>query len=1341
MAILTPSELQKITEEIFSDNIRKNDFGYLSDMKVENLFTVSYKSRYFLELLQNARDAIVESQGSDGKVKVWTDDNILYFANNGVDFTLDGVYSICYPAISTKTDPTMVGHKGIGFNAIREISVKPQIITRVGTFYFDIDKALVKLERKDINLPLFRYPMYDPQTINDIDSNLALEGFTTVFKFHLKNSINVNNLELKPPAAEDMIFLSAIKMLHINETIINISDFANPVVVTENGNERYFKKYRSGFTFDQTDIDSFEPDERSQFSKSGDAEAIFLLETDHKGKFQKTQRAKLHLFYGLDLLTGFSFSLHSYFSVTIERKSLMEKSSLNKLLFGHISKFYINDLVDIAKRDFPGQELEILSFTKMGNNRMDDLYNQLKIGLKTKEFIYHTRLKSYFTPSQLVLVTEYEYDVFRDGSLGDKFLYVIDSYNTFLQVEMGIPLLSDYLIKANVEQKAEQYRYDPEFFHKLYLLIEKKNLYVSDKKILLTVGGSLVAGNETDIYYQPTNKYSAPSILENDIAFLNSDINIDNLRGGLSKYLSVKEFNSAALAKRAISILKEQDISRIEDQNLVIELLHFLIQLDFTDAVLLKNLRNAVSLPVRNMKSGIVVWTKLYSQPIYFEDFKYAANYGGDFDVIDFESLRISDDLINIWHPFLLLLGAWEIPAIYLRSTPDKLHSNYLDSDVLNDPTLHKPVLIDAGFFEVIRNNWYTYSQFIIEDRGEFTMSISGAAKISSPQKFKYSSFYNQLIQMNWVPAAKRDSAKAPKLQQLYKLSEVVAISSVESGKSHNGVVYEFFPILVMDLNEYSGFCNDLDLMHLQSTAAANFSNIFGLLERLYPDPEKEVNKKGLKNLSNRLLSFLYDFLNRNNNPSNINFFKEIRFLAEGIVDQKLVWLEGKHCLHIDDKNFLDILNKNNFLDSLSNPYAFTKKDKREWGKFGSRIGRSVRNMVSTKLNSSGDVESLLKHLVHPEVIIGFIEEDLAANYTDQELLAYKEIQITVHPILNIIYLVENKEDNVSQNFYITEDKEPMLHISKSAILNPHLLALGITEWLEKYTKQELVRFHLIIERVFSLDNKETAMQYAVDQDIDEVRLQHIVSILRYNYYTEDDIIIKPSPIGVPNTSSNALPLKHLITTIKEDRFVINLEMEDSFENYFELLDDKVMTPSEAFISRTVPIESQKIDVVVPKKLMSGLQQIHSNNAELTDKAKSEIGFLAELYVYKKLNSYEPSILQLLSLGENHIGDLHWLNVHRMDNFDLPDGSRGHGHDLYFPIYDIAIEVKGMLRDTGYVTVTGKEFDSMRLRGDRYYLVIVKNMLADSFRTIVIKNPYQKILAGELMFLESKLLV
>lgn len=1339
MATLNPTDLENATLAIFKDNTRANDYGFRSDMRVENLFTVSYKSRYFLELLQNARDAIVEGKIKGGKVKAWVDGEVFYFANNGADFTADGVWSICYPAISTKTDLSMVGHKGIGFNAVREISVTPEIITKFGTIFFDVQQAMLRLERTSPNLPLFRYPMYNEQTIFNQFPTLAAEGYTTIFKFPLMDEISADELDMAAPAVEDLIYLSAIKRLEIQELIIDIDDNNDFIVANGPSGERNFKRYYYPFELSKANVDTFTADEKAQFENSREVECAFLLERDSEGRFKKTKNAKLHLYYGLDFLTGFSFSLHSYFSVTLERKSLVKDSKLNRLLFENIAAFCTSDLLFQLKAEFPGQELEILAFTRQANNWMDKLYDFIRDGLREKDFIFHPQLNRYFRPEQLVIASKDDYQVFRDGKLDEKFLMISGPYDTFLQKEMKVESLGSNLILKGIEAKCEQFKNDPSFFEDLYKLILSRTINASSKTILLTASGNLVSGSETDLYYQPKAKLRAPEVLESDIAFLHPDIGIDNLRGGLNKYLSINEFNETALLRRAVKLLSGQENSTAKGQNLIIELLHFIVQLELTDSQLVKNLKGVIVLPVRDFRGGNVTWARPVQVPMYFTDFSFAELYDNQFLVVDFSELRIPEVDSSIWRTFLLGIGVWEIPGIFLKTTPGEEHTPYPDSQVFNDPTLHIPVKIDESFYMQILSSWNDYEDFITSDRGADTMKIDTGIKLHHANMLKYSSFLSQLKNLRWIPALKYDDLFGSRVSNFYAPTEIVLLGSSESTKNHNTVVFEFFAVSQMDQFMHRELITAFDIIRIQPDSIESCVAMLQFFRKEYLELQTVENKKGIRNLANRILSFMYEFLNKTNEARHIDQLKKQHFLAEGIMDGELIWLLGADCLHIDDKNFLDVLIENDLLDGLTNPYAFTKKDKKEWGKFGNKIGRAVRKMVRITLDSSGKPDKLLSNINFPDVLIGFIENDLDSNYKDEDILAFNDVYITVHAKLEMCYSLEDKTHKVIQPYYVTEGKLPMLHINRDSLSNRHLLALALGEWVDGVVGTDLVRFYLIIERILEMVDHTSAKNYAIDHDIDENRIQQIADLLKYNYFIADETVPTATPITIKASQTQPSPIRTTLVNVIQDRQEISLEIDGELTGYFDMLDGKVGEPTSGFVPRNIP--SAGPIPPSPLAVSNGLPAIRMAGAELNDKGKMDIGFLGELFIHKKLCAKEITLLALLGFNPQMAIDIEWLNLHRKTNYSLADRSRGHGHDFILKAHDIAIEVKGMMGDAGYITVTGKEMDSMRFRGDRYFLIVVRHILSGGFRPLVIQNPYQKIISGELFFIEAKLLL
>lgn len=103
----------------------------LSDWSVADLVTGEYRGRFLIELVQNARDALLErSPGTrDGTLLVrLTAEPALVVANVGTDLTADTVLTaIGRFGLSNRVEGESIGHKGIGFKSVLEISLTPEI--------------------------------------------------------------------------------------------------------------------------------------------------------------------------------------------------------------------------------------------------------------------------------------------------------------------------------------------------------------------------------------------------------------------------------------------------------------------------------------------------------------------------------------------------------------------------------------------------------------------------------------------------------------------------------------------------------------------------------------------------------------------------------------------------------------------------------------------------------------------------------------------------------------------------------------------------------------------------------------------------------------------------------------------------------------------------------------------------------------------------------------------------------------------------------------------------------------------------------------------------------------
>ncbi|CAN5899297.1 hypothetical protein BH23ACT11_BH23ACT11_14530 [soil metagenome] len=99
--------------------------------RAERLLGQEYHGRFLIELLQNAADASrgagSESKSSHVVVRI-TEGPALLVANHGSPMTAEVVIeSLGHIGASTKAEGDAIGHKGIGFKSVLELTLTPEI--------------------------------------------------------------------------------------------------------------------------------------------------------------------------------------------------------------------------------------------------------------------------------------------------------------------------------------------------------------------------------------------------------------------------------------------------------------------------------------------------------------------------------------------------------------------------------------------------------------------------------------------------------------------------------------------------------------------------------------------------------------------------------------------------------------------------------------------------------------------------------------------------------------------------------------------------------------------------------------------------------------------------------------------------------------------------------------------------------------------------------------------------------------------------------------------------------------------------------------------------------------
>lgn len=1331
-----PIDLKQITKDIFEENERRSPDGLTSDRYVQNHFVSSYKSRFFLELLQNARDAIVMGGVKKGKIKAWLEGDTLFFANNGMDFTKAGVRSICFPAISTKTDRGMIGHKGIGFNSILEITDEPAIMTNSGTFYFSTGETAGLIGQPVDILPLFQFPLYSAATVEQVYPELFIQGYTTIIKLKLDKKINGQEalIQALQITGQDIIFLSAIASMEIGEDKKEIVALTPRIILEENAKSSYYKPYEHHFSLSPEIVGTFDEDEQTQFKTDSKVECKFLLQTDISGKFMPGTQSKLYLFYALDPITGFSFSIHSFFSATIDRKGLSGQSKLNAALFSQIADYYTGDFLVAVKTDFPDDVLPILAYRRELNNNLEPFYNALKSRWTDKEFIYHPAAKRFLAPAEVLLITKKESDLFDDGVLGDKFLlYMADSRTQdWLIKECGVTQLGKDFIIRNIEGKCESRIDDPKFFERLY---EQNTVWLYDlsaNKILLTQNGRLVAGNETVIYYQRKLEFYTPAVLDDRLSFLHQGIRVEGLRDNHRSQLGLNEYSEESLMSAAISLFKEMtDLKNEEQQRIAVALIVFLKGLGISKIESIARMSDDLWFPVINKSTKLKDWKNLLQSPVYFENFELHEAYADDYYFIDLKTLIPEDD-VSGWDSFLTSLGVWKVPAVYIQKGRKAIAGN--DTRFINnDREFHQPQSeITVAYSRSIISSWPVYHGFIASTLiGDMTLRIDGERYTDEKTKIAQSGTVNYFKNHSWVPVLYKDKVS------LKQPHQVVAMSQSDYVKVHNQPILEYLPVILLDQFTDNQFLTDFDIFHFSVNSLESYRKLFRMVLEIYPEPEQNPDKNGFEKFFNRLLTYLHDCLNvLGAHETDVRLFEQEQFLTKSLIDQTFQWTKGINAIHIDQKAFLDKVTDAGLIEKVTNPFVFTKRDRNEWGKYAAKIGRSISKIIKTKIASSGEPSGLSECVKNPEVMLAFVEDDQDKNFSDEELESFRNKNLIIHKAMKLEVDIEGDKYNLEQPFFVEgEKKKSILHIDEGLLIYATKdFSRALAEYFEYLTDLDMKRLDLIINDIQLLNSKEQKYEYAVSRDIDHSRLEEIGHL-----FEQGITIAMPADAAavlVDKIKIGAGPAITVTTKLVQEQVEVKeITISNGFANYLEVLDNAVNTPVLPF---TVAADIQPSSATGPPKPSPAIN--YTPRTELSDQSKKDLGFLAEYFVFRKLTIKQPALYEQLRLEPEQEIDLNWFNLPRLKNPELADGSIGKGCDMEIRDAGRFIEVKGMAGLSDLFTITNNEFKKMKEAGDNYYLIVVKNVYQEQrIVTIVVRNPYREIVLGNLRFIKGEM--
>ncbi|UHJ57109.1 DUF3883 domain-containing protein [Mycolicibacterium fortuitum] len=367
------NEMRSIRMHLGDEDMREQMLKALDERGgAQELIRQQYSGRYPFELLQNADDAARES-GKRGRARFLLTETALLIADNGTGFGAKQVKAICSLGRSSKGPGTSIGHKGLGFKSVGEITERPQIISADEQFQFDAARVHTDLTKEFGDLPRGqRFPIYAfpyPLDMDDLDEDAATiaglqaDGFTTIVRLPLKR--DVHRSLVAEHLAENLnprllLFLPSIYHLELRGTD---QDFSAEVerdhvaaaeqvlLITEADTAEEWHVYRS---FIKPTDDALTPmgEEWTKLRELKFAIAVPLDPETNQPTLDET--FPLHVYFPTEENPGFHVAVHGEWVLTMDRRRIAETAEaveLNRQMLEAVADFAAHTVaVDLVQR-------------------------------------------------------------------------------------------------------------------------------------------------------------------------------------------------------------------------------------------------------------------------------------------------------------------------------------------------------------------------------------------------------------------------------------------------------------------------------------------------------------------------------------------------------------------------------------------------------------------------------------------------------------------------------------------------------------------------------------------------------------------------------------------------------------------------------------------------------------------------------------------------------------------------------------------------------------------------------------------------------------------------------
>lgn len=364
--------------------------------RAERILGREYHGRFLIELLQNAADAWRATRAGTERTDVrivLSSAPALLVANKGTTFPASAVVkSLGHIGRSTKSAGEAIGHKGIGFKSVLELTLCPELYSGLSepepsvAVRFDPRAALDAIRARspdwdalvaevdDIEnalaaVPILRYPMWVEELPTDV-KELARDGFDTVVRLPFSEDLRPDPLLgldewLETVRAgfldltdQMLLLLGMFERVEIDDRLagthtVIVPRWDDETVIETATTREYVSVERNGEPTSTWQL------YRRTLNEKGDLSgeiAVGVRIGTNGGRVvaavPNTPSTPFHLFFPTRIGSGLPFLLHGYFEVDAARTGFYEGSAAqNEAILMALAELVATVVADIAVRE------------------------------------------------------------------------------------------------------------------------------------------------------------------------------------------------------------------------------------------------------------------------------------------------------------------------------------------------------------------------------------------------------------------------------------------------------------------------------------------------------------------------------------------------------------------------------------------------------------------------------------------------------------------------------------------------------------------------------------------------------------------------------------------------------------------------------------------------------------------------------------------------------------------------------------------------------------------------------------------------------------------------------